>query len=238
LTLVDVNNQKTIFQAKNVRHNTLDLRVPVWIRDIRFFLDSSKLITGTGHHQIRVYDIRTQRRPVLDYTVGEHPINVILPVPSQGTVGPANPKTVSFDYTVLCADTVGNIVQTDLRKVGHVVGKYRGPTGSIRGLDVHGEGPGALLASCGLDRYLYMHQLDTKKLVTKFYLKQRLGAVAFLDEGKAAEEEEDEEDEVWDELEKVGDAEEEEGREGAEREHSVKRKRTEDNTKSSAKKRK
>ena len=30
----------------------LDLRVPIWVRDIAFIPDSDKIVTCTGHHQV------------------------------------------------------------------------------------------------------------------------------------------------------------------------------------------
>ena len=51
LKLFDVEHQKQIFLAKNVKHDSLELRVPVWISDIGFFPETSKLITSSryGH---------------------------------------------------------------------------------------------------------------------------------------------------------------------------------------------
>lgn len=51
LKLFDVEKEKQIFVAKNVKNDSLELRVPVWISDIGFFPDSSKLITSSkyGH---------------------------------------------------------------------------------------------------------------------------------------------------------------------------------------------
>ncbi len=40
-----------------VRHDTLDLRVPVWVREIGFVPGSGSqptIAVGTGHHQVRV----------------------------------------------------------------------------------------------------------------------------------------------------------------------------------------
>lgn len=38
-----------------VAHDWLDMRVPVWVRDIGFIPDSDKIVTCTGHHQVCLY---------------------------------------------------------------------------------------------------------------------------------------------------------------------------------------
>ena len=56
------------------------MRVPVWITDIEFSNDTSeqtKIVVGTGHHQVRVYDPRSQKRPVVDVEWHEHPITAV-----------------------------------------------------------------------------------------------------------------------------------------------------------------
>ncbi len=40
---------RSLFQ---VHHDWLDLRVPVWVSDIRFLPDSEQVVTCTGHHQV------------------------------------------------------------------------------------------------------------------------------------------------------------------------------------------
>jgi len=43
-----------IFTAKNVKHDFLNLRVPVWVTCIQWLddNDTTKLIIGTGHHHV------------------------------------------------------------------------------------------------------------------------------------------------------------------------------------------
>ncbi|XP_041345439.1 WD repeat-containing protein 74 [Pyrgilauda ruficollis] len=44
--------QEPLFRAKNVRNDWLDLRVPVWDRDLRFLPGSQRIVTCTGHGQV------------------------------------------------------------------------------------------------------------------------------------------------------------------------------------------
>lgn len=53
-----------LWEAKNVKHDKLDLRLPVWGTALTF-LDSPHVVAvGTAYKQLRVYDTRVQRRPL------------------------------------------------------------------------------------------------------------------------------------------------------------------------------
>ncbi|XP_030648803.1 WD repeat-containing protein 74 [Chanos chanos] len=189
-----------IFTAKNVRNDWLDLRVPVWVRDMAFIPDSDKIVTCTGHHQIRVYDPSTpQRRPVLEVQFGEYPLTALSLPASQGSV--------------VVGNTHGQLAVLDLRK-GLVRGCLKGLAGGVRGLQCHPSLP--LVASCGLDRFLRIHSLEDRSLQHKVYLKSRLNCVLLSSRGleqsdgdvngeveEVKVEEADEGDEVWDTMETV-----------------------------------
>ncbi|XP_058267183.1 WD repeat-containing protein 74 isoform X2 [Hemibagrus wyckioides] len=183
-----------IFTAKNVANDWLDLRVPVWVRDMAFLTQSNKIITCTGHHQVRVYDPSCQRRPVLEAEFGEVPLTALSVPPGENSV--------------VVGNTHGQLATLDLRK-GLVRGCMKGTAGSVRGLQCHPSLP--LVASCGLDRFLRIHNLQDRTLIHKVYLKSRLNCVLLSsrDLQSVSEEEEQlgetktEEDEVWDAMETV-----------------------------------
>lgn len=57
-----------------VHPDKLQLRVPIWVSQISFVPEvesSSLVVVGTGHHQIRLYDIRAQRRPLYSQEFGD-----------------------------------------------------------------------------------------------------------------------------------------------------------------------
>ncbi|KAG7484758.1 hypothetical protein MATL_G00053540 [Megalops atlanticus] len=187
-----------VFTAKNVRNDWLDLRVPEWVRDMAFIPDSDKIVTCTGHHQVRVYDPASpQRRPVLEAQFGEYPLTALSL--------PASPGSV------VVGNTQGQIAILDLRK-GLVRGCLKGLAGGVRGLQCHPSLP--LVASCGLDRFLRVHSLEDRRLQHKVYLKSRLNCVLLSSRdleacpaGTENEEEVKEEeqcgDEVWETMETV-----------------------------------
>ncbi|XP_023650867.2 WD repeat-containing protein 74 [Paramormyrops kingsleyae] len=191
-----------VFTAKNVRNDWLDLRVPEWVRDLAFIPDSEKIVTCTGHHQVRVYDPASpQRRPVLEAQFGEYPLTALaLPAGSP---------------CVVVGNTQGQLALIDLRK-GLVRGCLKGLAGGVRELQCHPSLP--LVASCGLDRFLRIHSLDDHSLQHKVYLKSRLNCVLLSSkdleacpeaapaEQEVAEEEGEDvegEDAVWDAMETV-----------------------------------
>ncbi|KAM4018090.1 WD repeat-containing protein 74 isoform 2-T2 [Anomaloglossus baeobatrachus] len=169
--------EEPIFKAKNVRNDWLDLRVPVWIRDLDFIPESDKIVTCTSHHQVRIYDpIATQRRPVLEVLFGEDPLTALSITPD--------------GRSVVVGTSHGHMGVIDLRK-GRLLCGLKGNSGSVRSIQCHKSLP--VVASCGLDRFLRLHSLSDKKLLHK-------------DEDVTPAEAEDvkeEEDEVWNNMDTV-----------------------------------
>ncbi|CAI8048464.1 WD repeat-containing protein 74 [Geodia barretti] len=148
-----------IFTAKNVRPDRLGLRVPVWVNRVVFSPDHSGpqsiLVTGTGYGEVRMYDTRAQKRPLLRTEYGGEPITAL-------TMSPDGRYCVA-------GNSVGELVRFDLRAGGGVAGRYKGFGGGVTAVDVSGDG--SILAACGLDRYLRTYSLDRPKLLHQVYVK-------------------------------------------------------------------
>uniref|UniRef100_A0A6M2CRU3 Putative ribosome bioproteinsis protein nsa1 ovary overexpressed n=1 Tax=Rhipicephalus microplus TaxID=6941 RepID=A0A6M2CRU3_RHIMP len=198
LKLWDLKNlQKPVFVAKNVRNDFLDLRVPVWVTDMDFLKDSEKIIAITGHHQVRVYDPNCrQRRPVVDFEFDEYSLTCLslTPRPEQVVVGNSH----------------GRVGLLDIRRKG-MVHVYKGVAGSIRAVCCHPTLP--IVASCGLDRFVRVHDLHSRLLITKLYLKSRLNCLLMRTDFTIEDEEENKDrkeatvdDELWEEMEEVDEA--------------------------------
>ncbi|XP_061462465.1 WD repeat-containing protein 74 [Rhineura floridana] len=193
--------QEPIFRAKNVRNDWLDLRVPVWVRDVQFLPGSEKIVTCTGHHQVRLYDPSSpQRRPVLEATFSEYPLTALSLTPDANAV--------------VVGSSRGDVAVIDLRQAGRLVQCLKGFAGSVRAIQCHPMLP--LVASCGLDRFLRVHSLQHKRLEHKVYLKSRLNCLLLTSREKWEEEgldpsadvqsdvkEEEDEDEIWASMEVV-----------------------------------
>ncbi|XP_013773061.1 WD repeat-containing protein 74-like [Limulus polyphemus] len=207
LKLWDVQNpEKPVFVAKNVRPDFLDLRIPVWVLDIQFLPGTEKVVVGTGTHAIHVYDPLTpQRRPVLTVEFDEYPITALAVAHSANNV--------------VVGNTRGRMALIDLRKKA-LAHAYRGVAGSIRCIACHPVKP--LVASCGLDRFVRVHDINSHKLQLKMYLKSRLNCLLMKTEDKIVEEsknnsndtdemsDEDvdqESDSLWLNMENIGDEE-------------------------------
>lgn len=159
LKLFDWNNTKCpVFQAKNVRNDWLNLRVPVWVMQTRFIPSTDNIVTSTGYHQIRLYDTKVQRRPVLETNFGEYPITAL-------SINNSNHNQI------IVGNTHGQMALLDIRK-GAMVQEYRGFAGGIRDIQCHDKKP--LIVSCGADRFLRIHDLNSKEMLHKVYMKSKL----------------------------------------------------------------
>lgn len=192
------NPQNPVFKAKNVSNDWLDLRVPVWVRDMQFLPGSEKIVTCTSYHQVRLYDPSCpKRRPVLETSFDEHPLTAL--------------SLTADASAVVVGNSHGNMAVIDLRQ-GRLLKTLKGLAGSIRSIQCHPTLP--LVASCGLDRFLRVHSIEDKKLLYKVYLKSRLNCLLMTRREKWEEEEillsaaaqdevKDEDDEVWTSMETV-----------------------------------
>uniref|UniRef100_A0A914V415 WD repeat-containing protein 74 n=1 Tax=Plectus sambesii TaxID=2011161 RepID=A0A914V415_9BILA len=142
--------------------NWLQLRVPIWINDLRFLNNSENVVTCTGAHQIHVYDPRSgQRRPVQELLWQEEPLTAM--------------STCANDKHVVAGNTRGEMALFDLRNKARMVHKFKGFAGALRSIDAHPTAP--YLASCGIDRFVRVHNINTKELVKKIYCKARMNCI-------------------------------------------------------------
>ncbi len=58
----------------------MDLQVPDYVKDIGFLQSPGslpKIAVGTAYHKLRLYDLKAQKRPVLDISYKESPITCV-----------------------------------------------------------------------------------------------------------------------------------------------------------------
>lgn len=154
---------KPLFIAKNPPHDWLNLRKPVWVLDCCFMDDVKKIVSCTGYHQVRLYDTSAQKRPVIDLECGDSPLTTLSCRPDQ--------------QQVVVGNSHGEMTLVDLRGKGHVVHQYKGARGGLR----HVVCNGTEVASCGLDRFVRIHDINTRQLLSEMYLKSRLNCVLWRD---------------------------------------------------------
>ncbi|VDK46557.1 unnamed protein product [Cylicostephanus goldi] len=175
----DIETGKRVWSARNVPLDFLGLEVPIMCTDARFMDDNGTILEATKLHELlvkvwwkslifggpnyqqkcgvsmmRVYDPRAQRRPVKKIPFMDVPITAV--------------SRCYKDNHVLAANSIGEMGLFDLRSKIHPVCKYKGQAGAIRSIDAHPTAP--YVATCGIDRFVRVHDIDTKKLAHKVVL--------------------------------------------------------------------
>ena len=146
-----------------VRHDYLDLRVPIAITEIQWRnSDDATIVTGTLHHQIRKYSTKQQRRPVFDGSFGEHPIKALA--------------LNSLGNEAVASDTTGGLFSVDLGS-GKVTGRFNGVSGAVS--QVYRCIKSDHVVTIGVDRKLRIFEANNQRRIKKeVYLKQRLQCMA------------------------------------------------------------
>ncbi|KAF3436842.1 hypothetical protein FNV43_RR19595 [Rhamnella rubrinervis] len=161
----DLDKCTEIWKAKPPHKNSLGIFTPTWFTSATFLSkdDHRKFVVGTNSHQVRLYDISAQRRPVISFDFRETPI-----------------KAVAEDldgYTIYLGNGSGDLAAVDMR-TGKLLGSFLGKcSGSIRSIVRHPEFP--VIASCGLDSYVRFWDVKTRQLLCAVFLKQHLVNVLF-----------------------------------------------------------
>ncbi len=180
LTLLDATTGQAKWEARNVAHDKLNLRQPVWVTAVHFLQEEdgsdeggagNVIAIGTAYKQVRLYDVRVEnRRPVRAMELGEGAFRLTALCSGMGRQG--HPQLVS-------GDAGGTVYHLDVGKMA-LLGRLEGPAGSVRGLARHPNAALPYMALAGLDRMARVYDLRRpRKEVFRFYLKQRLTAVLF-----------------------------------------------------------
>ena len=204
--LWDISSGERTWSARSVAPDSLDLRVPVWVTALVFIgeavankgkggggkggkiasttptptttttpaidedmdttphiLSPFRFVVATGTRSLRFYDSRLSRRPlqVVD-GIGEFPFSA-LALASNGRI-------------LVTGDTSGILRKFDALTLAPA-GVFRGHTGAIRALVVHDKLP--YVASVSLDRTARVYHVESRQLLRRFYLKQRLQVAIF-----------------------------------------------------------
>ncbi|WJX79609.1 hypothetical protein P8452_62716 [Trifolium repens] len=161
----DLDNCTKIWNAKSPAKNSLGIFTPTWFTSVSYLSkdDHRKFVAGTNNHQVRLYDISAQRRPVLSIDFRETPI-----------------KALAEDIdgnTIYLGNGTGDMASVDIR-TGKMLGSFTGKcSGSIRSIVRHPDLP--VVASCGLDGYLRLWDTNTRQLLSSVFLKQHILHVLF-----------------------------------------------------------
>jgi hypothetical protein len=97
-------------KAKPPPVNWLGYRAPPWVSSIEYLpgSDNKMVLLGTGEHQLRLYDVRVDKRAVLDMSVGRAARSVPFP-PKPYTLNSipytqnSKPKTLNLWTSARCS---------------------------------------------------------------------------------------------------------------------------------------
>ncbi|KAJ3011723.1 UNVERIFIED_CONTAM: WD repeat-containing protein 74 [Siphonaria sp. JEL0065] len=165
---------ESIWKAKNVANDHLDLRVPVHVTDLTFMpppaeykappdgsVKPTRIAMVSLHKHFRVYNVyEGKRRPVVSVTVGDMPAKR-LAVTKDGS-------------QAVVTDTTGTAIHIETA-TGTRIGAFRGFQGAVTAMECVDEKDDALLVTAGIDRMLRIYLREGKRsLLHKIYLKHRL----------------------------------------------------------------
>ncbi|KAG5899141.1 hypothetical protein JTB14_027334 [Gonioctena quinquepunctata] len=156
--LWDIETHQCVFQAKSLGHDYLNLPIPTSVRGITFFTDTPNLsacCTKEGH--VLLYDDRAQRRPIMKFLEKKASYTCIT--------------SAHRERQCLVGTTRGYMQLLDL-KTAKCLKTFTTFTGSVTSIVCDPLEP--YVATTSLDRHLRIHNLETKELVHKVYMKQSL----------------------------------------------------------------
>ena len=109
------------------------------------------IVTVTSYSQIRLYDTRAQRRPLINEEAGTKALVCVCPTPDGNSV--------------IAGNTLGEIFKFDLRQ-RKLLGKFKGKiVGSVRQISCHPTEP--LFACVSLDRHCRVFDYNTREMKLK-----------------------------------------------------------------------
>lgn len=199
-----------LYKSKGLGNDHLDLPRTTNITDLSFLPDSpAHVLTADKFGWIRLYDTRdpAKRKPVVEYAITEA-TNFSSTTKTQRKftcpthVGyPIRRLIVPTDRMAVLSDTTGNVHQVDFR-AGKTLGAFKGIAGAVSDIQFDGSN----VATVGLDRHLRIYSWNSRSLLKKVYLKQRLTSVLFIgDQTKAGNADNDDDgsdaEDIWEQME-------------------------------------
>jgi WD40 repeat protein len=128
------------------------------------------LAVASGHRTLRLYDTRSGRLPAASAEdCGEYPFTTLAVSACGGSL--------------VTGDTAGNLRRWGVPSL-QPAGVFKGHSGAIKAVAVHPTAP--YVATASLDRTCLVFHADTRQLLRRLYLKQRLSAVLFAPGGAGA----------------------------------------------------
>ena len=169
LKVFNIQDGSMRWQAKELPHCSLGLRQKVFPSAV-CLLGNNELFVATGHQELRRYDLESKgkkARPISNWKPEWLAIVRFF-------CAVADPRD---EESVFLADNTGSIFLVNVVKQKLTM-KFKGISGSAREISPHPTLP--FIMSVGLSRRIYVHDVNNGKLVSEFYVKQKLNVGKFL----------------------------------------------------------
>ncbi len=209
IVLYNIEKEKIEFKGKNLPHDELGLKIPIYDTDVVEIKNNPRLnYVSTAYGEIRFYDKKASPKPSMDKKVTKSKINKI---------------DITEDNNYLfVADNQGYCAMLDIRKSFCPCKTFKGNTGSIKSM-INIEKNNHLVVA-GFDRYIRWYDYKSGNN-GKVFVKNKINATVLVDiepEKKINFEEEEESEiddsEILDEEDDDNEGEEEDDDEGNEEE--------------------
>ena len=166
LLLYNIEKEKIEFKGKNLPHDELGLRIPIYDTSLFEVKNNNRLIyVSTAYGEIRLYDLRASPKPSLNKKVSKYKINKI--------------ENVKYNNNnIIIGDCTGYCAMLDIRKSFNPCKTFKGNAGSIK--DIIGVEDKDIAIIGGFDRYVkwydYRHGNDDK-----VFVKHKINSLCLLD---------------------------------------------------------
>ncbi|EDO17554.1 hypothetical protein Kpol_534p34 [Vanderwaltozyma polyspora DSM 70294] len=235
--LIEINKNftdlKQIWEAKNVKNDRLDMKVPIWPVSLKFLepykgekLEKDKInyqfTTVSRYSHLGKYRTQHGRKPLeyKDLLPNREPLTQ-LEVISEKVTPIGNAQTSEFsDITFITTDTKKDVLK--FNHDGRLLLKYG--KGDILGSPTFITiSKGKYLLQGGLDRYLRVFDINTNERIAKIYVGAKINYITLLDDDeielpevakekekmkekskkRELEFEEDNDDQLWNDLDSI-----------------------------------
>lgn len=195
LKVWNLETNACVWRTKNLPNDFLQLEVPIWDTDLSF-IDANQLATCSRYGYVRVYDMRTQRRPTANFKNERDQIGYTC--------------MATHGDNIFVGTTTGMAFAFDIRKMKQVLHTYKGFSGSISAVGC--DNSGKFLYTASLDRFVRVHHAETTELQYQCYVKSKATRILLREcEPPIKTEEEDEEEITGQSNKEAGDDDEDSG---------------------------
>ncbi|CCH60849.1 hypothetical protein TBLA_0D03490 [Henningerozyma blattae CBS 6284] len=199
----DLGELHQIWEAKNIKNDRLDLRVPVWPMALKFLnksetIDSKaktsnngpnlKFISITRYSHLLKYDTNHGRKPFecLDLLPDREPLTQLETCSDSEdfkltTLGNINSDDFN-NFTIFSTDLKRNIYKFSSLN-GRLLGKFgkKDITGYSTNISINNN---KYLLQGGMDRYLRVYDISTGKVIVKIYMNSKINSIIMLDDSE------------------------------------------------------